>query len=205
MTIEQKQDQQEQQEQAQMSPMQARVLSAVSGKTTEDGRFVERPYKKLGQWFAVAVGLQLTVLATMSSASALVVATGTRVQLHVQPVDPNDMFRGDYLNLRYDVSNVKTKAALVTGDTVYVVLKKGAPYATAESLETTKPAGLDADHLILRGKVVSDNDDTANIVYGFERAYIPENTGSSFNTGHGFSAQVAIDGNGNSVLCGVKP
>ena len=34
------------------------------------------------------------------------IATGTIVRLQTRPVDPNDFFRGDYVTLSYDITNV---------------------------------------------------------------------------------------------------
>ena len=185
--------------------VEAKNGGACVAPTGKLEQLAEPAYKRLRYLFASAVALQMTVLGTMSCSGALVVATGTHVNLHVQPVDPNDLFRGDYLNLRYDISEVHTGGThIANGQKVYVVLKKGLPYATAERVELSKPA-VDGEHVAIRGSCLYEASGLANVVYGLERAYIPEKTGGRYNAAKGFTAEVAIDGSGNAVLCGVEP
>ena len=55
-------------------------------------------------WLCLALGLQLIVLVSMIVLKAGPLLTGDIVWLRVVPVDPRDMFRGDYVTLSYDFS-----------------------------------------------------------------------------------------------------
>ena len=50
---------------------------------------------------------------------------GTTVILKVQPVDPFDFFRGQYLTINYEISTVNLPESIKEGDKVYVSLKEG--------------------------------------------------------------------------------
>ena len=50
--------------------------------------------------------------------------TGTTVILKVQPVDPFDVFRGQYMTINYEISRVSLPAEAKEGDTIYVLLKE---------------------------------------------------------------------------------
>ena len=51
--------------------------------------------------------------------------TGKTVVLKTQPVDPFDLFRGQYLTISYEISRVNLSEKFKEGDTVYVSLKEG--------------------------------------------------------------------------------
>jgi uncharacterized membrane-anchored protein len=53
-----------------------------------------------------AIALQAVVLVAMIVFHALPYLVGERILLKVVPVDPRDMFRGDYVVLSYDISRV---------------------------------------------------------------------------------------------------
>ena len=58
----------------------------------------------------LAAGLQLAVLVFMAAQRELVVRSGETVYLRTMPVDPRDIFRGDYVRLRYEISQVPASA-----------------------------------------------------------------------------------------------
>ena len=71
------------------------------------------PADPLWKWIAAhqakflggAVLFQVAVLLLLIAQSARPWLTGTTVRLRVVPVDPRDLFRGDYLILTYDFTN----------------------------------------------------------------------------------------------------
>jgi uncharacterized membrane-anchored protein len=56
---------------------------------------------------AALVGLQLVILVAMIVLDGLPLILGERVRLQVVPVDPRDLFRGDYVVLRYDFTRLE--------------------------------------------------------------------------------------------------
>lgn len=57
----------------------------------------------------LAVLAQLLILATLIFSQYMVLHTGTKIYLKLEPVDPRDLFRGDYLILNYKISNLKDR------------------------------------------------------------------------------------------------
>ena len=54
---------------------------------------------------------------------------GQEILLKTAPVDPNDLFRGDYVNLRYDIStidltNIVYDQPFIHGEDVFAILCK---------------------------------------------------------------------------------
>ena len=56
---------------------------------------------------------------------SLPLLTGKTVVLKTQPVDPFDMFRGQYLTINYEISRVSLPENTTEGRAVYVSLKEG--------------------------------------------------------------------------------
>jgi uncharacterized membrane-anchored protein len=54
----------------------------------------------------VPTALQLVILVGMIAVRAIPLVTGQIVLVKVQPVDPRDLFRGDYVILSYDFSRI---------------------------------------------------------------------------------------------------
>jgi uncharacterized membrane-anchored protein len=82
----------------------------------------------------IAAALQLLVLGYMAGEREAVAVHGTRVWLRTVPVDPRDLFRGDYVRLRYEASTVPRERWAGTlpqtlakrGDRVYALLAQRA-------------------------------------------------------------------------------
>jgi len=80
-----------------------------------------------------AVLLQVFVLAFMAGEREYILANGEIIHLRTAPIDPRDLFRGDYVRLNYEISRVTvgdvTDAAdvkkLKKGEKVYVLLREG--------------------------------------------------------------------------------
>ena len=87
----------------------------------------------------VAVLFQFIVLAYMAGGREFIVRHGKTVFLRTAPIDPRDLFRGDYVRLNYEVSNIPAKylrGRLKTdlkdmNDKVYAILAEG-PNGVAE-------------------------------------------------------------------------
>jgi uncharacterized membrane-anchored protein len=91
-------------------------------------------------------------------------SSGERILLRVQPVDPNDPFRGEYVDLTYPISRLDTRAARA-GTTVYVPLRKVGRAWTGDDVFIEKP---DAGTFI-RGRVMG-----SGIRYGIETFFVEE-------------------------------
>jgi uncharacterized membrane-anchored protein len=93
-------------------------------------------------------------------------ATGTHVLLHVEPVDPNDPFRGEYVAFDYEISRLPVSGETRPAGEVYVVLEKRGRAWTGDRAVAERPSG---DETFIRGE--SRN---GRIEYGIETYYVEE-------------------------------
>jgi len=127
--------------------------------------------------FILVAMVQLYVPAKMILDREDVLATGKEFKFKMEPIDPNDPFRGKYITLRYKEDRIQLQSENVwqRNEAVYVLLstdKDG--YATIRSVSKVKPAGnLD----FVKAKVdFFTNDDNKNLIieYPFDRFYMEE-------------------------------
>lgn|GEM_PF-342895 len=126
--------------------------------------------------FQLALGCQVLILVGMIVGKVFVLQTGESVLLKIVPVDPRDLFRGDYVTLSYDLSSIPTYAppsvrSAPPGTTVYVTLEKGSgsKFARAVAWSTESPGG---SVLRLRGTIGH-----GRLLYGIESFFVPEKKG----------------------------
>ena len=151
------------------------------------------------KWF-FAIGLfWLIIVVAFVGVKEYTLATGEEVVLKTRPVDPRDLFRGDYVILSYDISMFDPEAfgKFTSGQTVYVGLKRADVIDTISSVSLDKP-----DDLFLKGKVVHTRGSQMTVEYGIESYFVPEGTGWDIQgqMGRGLTAKVVIDKSGNAVI-----
>lgn len=98
--------------------------------------------------FILVIALQVLLLAGMVLYRERWLAGGTKVRLKTHPVDPRDLFRGDYVRLSYDISSLdvsqlKPGETFRRNDPVHVTLGR-TDDGTWQSLafSRTKPKGV---------------------------------------------------------------
>jgi uncharacterized membrane-anchored protein len=140
-------------------------------------------------WVAVSAValLQTAALAYMVFDRMSLLAHGREIVADVIPVDPRDLFRGDYVILGYSFGRgeVPVPAGTIQGDKVYVTLKPAGPGqwepVSAQSSYPSETPG--ADNVVLKGFVnyVSqpgpNEPPKASVRYGIESYFVPEGTG----------------------------
>lgn len=141
---------------------------------------------------ALALALvQVGLLSWMILGRAAVLRDGREVLLKVEPVDPRDLLRGDYVRLGYDISRIPV--GLVTnmpsGDRleasdVHVRLRKqpdGYWQAVSATLGAPPETAAGTDEIDLGGRASPswnlDADSRLDVDYGIERFYLPEGEG----------------------------
>ena len=116
--------------------------------------YIRRPIAGL-----LASGLLLTgILGAMVVDRMLLLRNGREIVLPIRPVDPRDLFKGDFAGLSYDISRLD--AGLVSGlggaqreQTVYVTLERDAGEVWKPvSVARTLPAGLGTNQIAIRGR-----------------------------------------------------
>lgn len=154
-------------------------------------------------WRALAAMLLLIVgLLALVESRASILRSGTEVRLKTVPVDPRDLFRGDYVVLAYPISIVDGTAgtgdrSFRRGDQVYVTLTPDAEgFARAIGIARTRPAASGAD-AVIAGRVLSTGACALNdageadcaagsrrlrIAYGLESYFVPQGEGRAIET-----------------------
>lgn len=130
--------------------------------------------------------------------------TGQEVLLKTMPIDPRDLFRGDYVVLLYDISRIDPASVVVertdlkSGDKVYVGLDIREKYAVATNIYSSPPK----DGLYIKGTLKDVSVNRLNIEYGIESYFVPEGEGKVIERqrGKNVDVKVSIDKSGNSVI-----
>ncbi len=100
-------------------------------------------------WIAIGVGLVAMLLALLPPLWVRV--TGDEVTLALRPVDPLSLFRGNYVDLRYD-AEIPGPVDLDADDAVYAVLSDTRPARVLRVSEDRPDLG--PDEFCLRGRAV---------------------------------------------------
>jgi len=153
--------------------------------------------------FYIAVALQLGILSAMIARKTYTRACGRRIMLRCAPVDPRSLFRGDYVDLRYDISHpdrrhLKGLRNFYRGQTVYVALAKRGRFWTATGIYP-HPPNLSRGELFIKGRAKENG----AIEYGIESFFVPEGKGwpiESRGRTQELSAEIALDPFGHAVL-----
>ena len=132
--------------------------------------------------------------------------TGQEVLLGTMPVDPRDLFRGDYVILDYEISNVNLNSVssdrtdFKPGDRIYVTLSvDNENYALASGVYSVIPQ----DDLFIRGIVKNIRNNHVAIEYGIESYFVPEGEGREIERQiwrGDVDAKVVIDKQGRAVI-----
>lgn len=75
--------------------------------------------------FMLALGILLGTASIFTLYLSWPLLTGTTVILKTQPIDPFDVFRGQYITINYEISRIDLPAEAKEGDAIYVSLKEG--------------------------------------------------------------------------------
>jgi uncharacterized membrane-anchored protein len=162
--------------------------------------------------------VQIGFLSWIIAGRAAILRDGRQVLLKVEPVDPRDLLRGDYILLGYEISRIPVKlianipAGKFTSDDTSIVvrLKQGADGywqpITAWFGQAPTPAASDEADLV--GHVADGwdlRDEAATIApdYGIERFYLPEGEGMAIQNDmrvRPFGIRVALAANGTAQI-----
>jgi uncharacterized membrane-anchored protein len=141
--------------------------------------------------------------------------TGTEVMLKTMPVDPRDLFRGDYVTLNYEIGNLDMKkipaedSYFYNGEPVYLAMELKNGYGIPKKIYTTPPE----DELYIKGKInniiygESEEMDIQElrVDYGIESYFVPEGRGMEIEKEQRreqkrVDAKVIIDKYGNAII-----
>ena len=149
------------------------------------------------RWLIWLVGAQVLFVLGVAVAGYATAALGRTITLRTAPVDPRDLLYGDYLTLRYQISELP--GSLWRGSVpprrqqaAYVLLEpqpSGDYQAVGLFPEAPVPTGQQA---VLRGSVQAVWRRGIRLRYGLERYYVPENAGRRMEQRRSLRVQVSI-------------
>jgi len=154
--------------------------------------------KNTKRMLVAAVCLQFSILIGLTVQPVMTLTTGKVVTLKTLPVDPYDMFRGDYVRLRYDMSSLQVTPAAKNGGAVYVALTPDGEYWKARAASSEKPA-LREGEICIKG-VAKKTYNGFDLHFGIEQVYVPEKTGKKIEQAKALSVALAVDNNGNAAI-----
>ena len=177
---------------------------------------------------ALVVALvQIGFLGWIIAGRATVLRDGREITLKVEPVDPRDLLRGDYVSLYYEISripvsqitNLPQEAYLSAESPLYVRVKKGTDgywHPVSATLNAPLEAAPGSDEADIVGIVGAGWDlspgASLNPDYGIERFYLPEGEGMDIQQDmrvRPFGVRVALSSAGapqiKALLDGDKP
>jgi uncharacterized membrane-anchored protein len=140
--------------------------------------------------FGVAILLQCVLLVLMVADRMQILREGREVTLQTQPVDPRDLLRGDYVVLRYDISQVSSgalagKPSAERNPAVFVKLAPNASGLYEAVSVHAGPVPVTAPEVLIRGRVSYSCGsgrafcDRLTIKYGLESYFVPEGEGKT--------------------------
>lgn len=148
------------------------------------------------RWLVVAAvavaAVQIAFLVSMIAGRAAVLRNGQEVVLSVEPVDPRDLLRGDYVILTYNISRLPValfsgpptqEAGDRRGRTLFVRLKadeEGVFQPIAARFDARPEPAPAEGEVDIRGQTQSNRGMTSDFIfvrYGVERFYVPEGEG----------------------------
>ena len=161
----------------------------------------------------IAAAAQLVILVAMIALRAIPLVTGQTVLVKVAPVDPRDLFRGDYVILSYDFSRVSQEEIdgipdeergswkKLEGRAVYVPLvpDSNGVHMRAGKATVVKPAA----GLFLKGHMKR----YGSVEFGIEAYYVQEGAGRRYELAirdRQLSAELAVTSNGQAALRGLR-
>lgn len=183
------------------------------------------PAPGAGLWarLAAILVIQAAALGWMVYERAELLRTGTEVRLAVVPIDPRDLFRGDYVTLTYDISLLRPQmiggdAEFEPNDPIWVTLDTSlAGPAQPQGVFRHRPPTL-PDQAVIRGRVervfsgappLDDPDvcpdpcTTLEVDYGISQYFVPEGEGRSLETLRNdsrVSVVAAVDSRGKAAI-----
>lgn len=162
--------------------------------------------------FWAAVSIQAIILLAMVAMHSYTLLTGQPVLLRSAPIDPWDPFRGEYVELRYDISELNAStlpmdgAPYAHGQRIWVTLRPAGRYWEAVALSDRRPESA-ANEVAIRGRITwieqpgGDAPGRIHLRYGIEQFYVPEGQGEELE-GRRVELEIAarVDATGRAAI-----
>ena len=150
--------------------------------------------------FIILILLQLLILIGLTGYNEVILAFGKTVVLQTVPVDPRDLFRGDYVVLRYEIStldHLPWYGQFDEGDKIYAKLEKQDDVWNAVQVSKSEP---DNWYYFIAGEVEDVGDRTLRVEYGIEAYFVPEGEGREIERADDLKVRVSINESGKAII-----
>ena len=98
--------------------------------------------------------------------------TGKKIVLATQPIDPFDLFRGQYMIINYEISRINNAEGFKEGDSVFISLREDEQGIwRKESVSKSKPDKGD----FIKGEVTGVYGNSIRVEYGIEQFFFERN------------------------------
>jgi len=167
-----------------------------------------------------AILFQLGALLWMALSREYIMQTGEPIKIQTAPVDPRDLFRGDFVRLDYDLSEVPISLLqahlhdqkLKKGQVLYVTLQKDSRgLVKPVSVSDMQPSG---NTFFLRGRLTRNwmknkyGSSTLALKYGIEQYFVEQGKGIDIENQRGRRNElqtpmimlVALSGSGTAII-----
>lgn len=185
---------------------------------------ISRPatWPRSGLLVALVGAVMTAMLGWMVIDRILLLGNGREIVLPVIPIDPRSLFRGDYVILNFDVSQVPSPAAQddprrgpprVSARPLYVTLEQDAA-GTWKAVATAfaHPGKVADNRIVLQGRPENRmglwprNGGRLRLRYGIESYFVPEGTGLALERlvrDKKISVRVAVNSKGRAAIKGL--
>lgn len=153
--------------------------------------------------FIGIVVFQLLILLGLIGFNEASLAFGKSVVLQTVPVDPRDLFRGDYVVLRYEIStlsDIPGAGNVGERDRVYVHLEQRGDVWQATAVSRERREEWD---VCISGKVVNVKPRRIEVQYGIESYFIPEGKGRDIERARDMKVRVSVNRSGKAIIEGL--
>lgn len=151
-----------------------------------------------------ALALQAVVLLGLLGYSLYPLWSGQEIVLRTVPVDPRDLFRGNYVRLRYEVNEAPMPDVGVprVGREVFVQLQRRGDVWQAVDTRYSPPPGL-----FLRGHITAIRTGSVSVDYGIGAWFAPPEKARALERElrQGALARVRVADNGRAALVALEP
>ncbi len=166
----------------------------------------------------ICIAAQVLVLVVMAGEREIILGTGETAYLRTAPIDPRDPFRGDFVRLHYEISQVSPSQLggglpdgdLRKGDRIYAVLSKGAGGIYHLDHVTDRKPG---QGVFLRGRLrrhwrAAHGSNRLAVSYGIEQLFVEQGRGRDIEQRRGshnslqvpMEVEVAVGSGGTAVI-----
>ena len=134
--------------------------------------------------FLCAISLQICFVLSIPLIKEMRIRSGKAITVKAIPVDPRSLFRGDYINLNYEFSQIDLnkvkhdKTYVGRGDRVFVKLSNIGDAWKVIQVDSDPFKNIGLNEVMIRGSVNEwPSVNSISVAYGIESYFVPEGEG----------------------------